>query len=79
MTKLKDKAPKSIWTLQAQGELHEAQKEYEDAIVTFNHILELDPRRPGIHYRLGRIYLNRASETTQKQEDREACEARVSG
>jgi Flp pilus assembly protein TadD len=29
MTKLKDTAPGSIWTLQAQGELHEAQNEYE--------------------------------------------------
>jgi tetratricopeptide (TPR) repeat protein len=73
MTRLKDKAPGSIWTQQAQGELHEAQKEYEDAIVTFNHILELDPRRPGIHYRLGRIYLSRFRDSA-KPEDREAAQ-----
>ena len=33
-------------------------------------MIAIDPRRPGIHYRLGRIYLNRAR-TTQKQEDRD--------
>jgi tetratricopeptide (TPR) repeat protein len=73
MTRLKDDAPGSIWTLQAQGELHEAQKEYEEAIFTFNHILELDPRRPGIHYRLGRVYLSRFRDG-QKSEDREAAQ-----
>ena len=73
MTRLKDKAPGSIWTQQAQGELHESQKEYEDAIVTFNHILELDPRRPGIHYRLGRIYQSRFRDSA-KPEDREAAQ-----
>jgi tetratricopeptide (TPR) repeat protein len=73
MTKLKDNAPGSIWTLQAQGELHEAQKEYEEAIFTFNHGLELDPRRPGIHYRLGRVYLSRFRDG-QKSEDREAAQ-----
>jgi tetratricopeptide (TPR) repeat protein len=70
MMKLHDKAPNSIWMLQAQGEANEAQKDYETAIVSFNHVLAIDPRRPGIHYRLGRIYLNRAR-TTQKQEDRD--------
>jgi len=70
MMKLHDKAPNSIWMLQAQGEANEAQKDFEAAIVSFNHVLAIDPRRPGIHYRLGRIYLNRYR-TTQKQEDRD--------
>ncbi len=43
------------------------------AIFTFNHILELDPRRPGIHYRLGRIYLSRFRDSA-KPEDREAAQ-----
>jgi tetratricopeptide (TPR) repeat protein len=73
MSKLHDKAPGSIWTLQAQAELHESQKEYDEAIFSFNHILELDPHRPGIHYRLGRIYLAR-SMNGQKPEDRDAAQ-----
>ena len=72
MEKLHDKAPGSIWMLQAQGEANESQKNYEAAIIAFNHVLTLDPRRPGIHYRLGRIYLSRFRDT-QKPEDRDAA------
>jgi tetratricopeptide (TPR) repeat protein len=59
MEKLHDKGPNSIWMLQAQGEANESQKDYDSAIIAFNHVLVLDPTRPGIHYRLGRIYLAR--------------------
>jgi predicted Zn-dependent protease len=69
MMELHDKAPNSVWMLQAQGEANEAQKDYDGAIVAFNHVLAIDPRRPGIHYRLGRIYLARFH-NTQKEEDR---------
>ena len=72
MVKLHDKAPNSIWMLQAQGEANEAQKDYDAAIVAFNHVLALEPRRPGIHYRLGRVYLARFR-NSQKAEDREAA------
>jgi tetratricopeptide (TPR) repeat protein len=58
--------------LQAQGEANESQKNYEAAIVAFNHVLQIDPRRPGIHYRLGRVYLSRY-ESGKKVEDREAA------
>jgi tetratricopeptide (TPR) repeat protein len=72
MEKLHDQAPNSIWMLQAQGEANESQKDYDAAIIAFNHVLALDPRRPGIHYRLGRIYLARSRES-QKPEDRESA------
>jgi tetratricopeptide (TPR) repeat protein len=72
MEKLHDQAPNSIWMLQAQGEANESQKAYDAAIIAFNHVLQLDPKRPGVHYRLGRIYLSR-SRDTQKIEDRDAA------
>lgn len=72
MTKLHDKAPNSIWMLQASGEANEAQKDYASAIVAFNHVLELEPKRPGVHYRLGRVYLTRFREDA-KAEDRDAA------
>jgi predicted Zn-dependent protease len=72
MEKLHDKAPDSIWMLQAQGEANEAQKDYDAAIVAFNHVLALDPRRSGIHYRLGRVSLARFR-NSQKPEDRDAA------
>ena len=73
LSKLHDNAPGSIWTIQAQGELHESLKAYEEAISSFNHVLALDPHRPGIHYRIGRIYLSRFLEA-QKAEDRDAAQ-----
>lgn len=73
MEKLHDNAPNSIWMLQAQGEANEAQKDYDAAIIAFNHVLAIDPHRPGIHYRLGRVYLARFR-NSQKPEDREAAQ-----
>lgn len=72
MEKLHDQAPNSIWMLQAQGEANESQKDYDAAIIAFNHVLALDPHRPGIHYRLGRVYVARWRES-QKPEDRESA------
>jgi len=72
MERLHDEGPNSIWMLQAQGEANEAQKDYESAIVAFNHVLVMDPHRPGIHYRLGRVYIRRFQDQ-QKPEDREAA------
>ena len=72
MERLHDKAAGSIWMLQAQGEANEAQKNYAAAITAFDHVLQMDPKRPGIHYRLGRIYLERYADT-QKPEDRESA------
>lgn len=63
METLHDKASGSIWMLQAQGEANESQKDYQAASVAFNHVLALEPRRHGIHYRLGRVYLTRFNET----------------
>lgn len=72
MEKLHDTAPNSVWMLQAQGEANESQKNWDAAIVAFNHVLVLDPRRPGIHYQLGRIYLARFRDS-QDAKDREAA------
>jgi tetratricopeptide (TPR) repeat protein len=72
MTKLNDKAPNTILMLQAAAEASESTKNYDAAISAFNHILELEPKRNGIHYRLGRIYQTRYAEG-QKAEDREAA------
>jgi tetratricopeptide (TPR) repeat protein len=72
METLHDKAPNSVWMLQAQGEANESQKNYDAAIVAYNHVLAIDPARPGIHFRLGRVYLRRF-EDSQKPEDRDAA------
>ena len=73
MEKLHDKAPGSVWMLQSEAEAYESQKDYDGAIVTFNRVLALDPRRPGIHYMIGRVYLRRFR-TAHDAKDRDAAE-----
>jgi tetratricopeptide (TPR) repeat protein len=58
--------------LQAQGEANESQRNWDAAIVAFNHVLVIDPNRPGIHYRLGRVYLGRFRDSGNTQ-DRDAA------
>jgi tetratricopeptide (TPR) repeat protein len=70
MEKLHDSAPNSVWMLQAQGEANEANKDYDSALIAFNHVLQIDPRRPGIHYKIGRVYLRRFNDA-RRPEDRE--------
>jgi tetratricopeptide (TPR) repeat protein len=72
MEKLQSRAPNSIWMLQARGEANESQKNYAAAVDAFNHVLSLDPRRPGIHYRLGRVYLARFTQN-QDPKDRDSA------
>jgi predicted Zn-dependent protease len=72
MEKLHNEAPGSIWMLQAQGEAAESQKDYDTAISAFHHVLVLEPNRPGIHYRIGRVYLTRFQENHQAK-DRDAA------
>jgi predicted Zn-dependent protease len=74
MEKLHDKAPGSIWMLQAQGEANESQKDFDAAIVAFNHVLKIEPFRTGIHYRLGRVYLARFK-GSRNPEDRAAAKS----
>ena len=72
MERLHDKAPGSVWMLQAQGEANESAKNYDAAVDAYKHVLVLDPHRPGIHYRLGRVYLGQFN-ATQKADLREAA------
>ena len=62
MERLHDEAADSIWMIQAQGEAFESQKDYAASIDAFNRVLAMEPNRPGIHYRIGRVYLRRFQE-----------------
>lgn len=62
----------SIWTLQSHGEANESQKNYDLALADFRRELDLEHLRPGVHYRMGRVYLARFSDR-QMPEDRAAA------
>jgi len=53
-------APDSVWMHQAAGEANESQAFYNPAIREYREVLAKDPRRPGIHLRIGRTLLARA-------------------
>jgi tetratricopeptide (TPR) repeat protein len=59
MQKLAEVAPDSIWTHQAAAEAYESQGSFDSAIGEYKHVLAIEPRRPGVHYRLGRTLLAR--------------------
>jgi len=59
MEKLRDKAPNSVWMLQAKAEAQESEKQYDLALASFEGVLRIEPQRPGVHYRMGRVYLAR--------------------
>jgi tetratricopeptide (TPR) repeat protein len=63
MQKLAQVAPASIWRHQAEAEAYEAQGSNEAAISEYRQVLSVDPRRPGIHYRLGRTLLARSQQS----------------
>jgi tetratricopeptide (TPR) repeat protein len=60
--KLSQTAPDSIWTRQAAGEAYEADGQLERAVAEYRKVLELDPNRRGIHFRLGRALLRESEE-----------------
>src|SRR5262249_1715593 len=59
MEKLTKVAPTSVWRHLAAAEAHESQGSYDQAIAEYRAVLQLEPDRPAIHYRIGRSLLGR--------------------
>ena len=59
MEKLAQVAPTSVWRHLAAAEAHESQGSYDQAIAEYGDVLRLEPRRPGVHYRVGRALMGR--------------------
>ena len=72
LQRLQDQAPESVWAIQSAAEANESQKNYDAALQDYNHVLAMEPQRPGIHYRMGRVYLARY-EDVRKPEDQDAA------
>jgi tetratricopeptide (TPR) repeat protein len=59
MEKLAKAAPTSVWRHLAAAEAHESQGSYDQAIPEYRAVLQLEPDRAAIHYRIGRSLLGR--------------------
>jgi tetratricopeptide (TPR) repeat protein len=53
-------APTSHQAEQLEAEAFESQQNWDRAVAEYKKILEQDPKVPGIHYRLGRIFLSKS-------------------
>jgi tetratricopeptide (TPR) repeat protein len=60
LQRLSEAAPDSIWVHLAAGEANESQGLDDGALREYRAVLALDPRRPGVHFRLGRVLLARS-------------------
>ncbi len=54
MRRLSEIAPDSVFGHQAAGEAHESRRDYGLAVEEYRKALALAPRRPGLHFRIGR-------------------------
>jgi tetratricopeptide (TPR) repeat protein len=62
MSHLMQRAPGSVWVHYATAEVHESLQRYDLAIKEYRNVLEMEPRLPGIHFRLGRAILQSSKE-----------------
>ena len=78
MVKLHDRAPDSVWVLKAKAEAQESEKQFDLALASYENVLRLEPQRPGVHYRMGRVYLARFEQLHDaKDRDRAADQFRA--
>jgi tetratricopeptide (TPR) repeat protein len=78
--KLAAVAPDSVWLHQAAGEANESQGLYDAALREYRQVLTIAPRRPGIHFRIGRVLLEhskREGSAADELEARRAFEAEL--
>lgn len=68
-------APDSVWLHLAAGEANESQGLYDAAIAEYRQVVAASPRRPGIHFRIGRVLLERARHERSNPDVVEAREA----
>ena len=62
--KIAEVAPDSVWLFLAAGEADESQGQWDAALREYREVLSLDPKRPGIHFRIGRVLLAQAQQSS---------------
>jgi tetratricopeptide (TPR) repeat protein len=68
-------APDSLWVHLAAGEANESQGLDEAALKEYRAVAAIDPTRPGIHFRVGRVLLARAERAPDAAVESEAMAA----
>jgi tetratricopeptide (TPR) repeat protein len=58
--KLEQASPASSWSEQLLGESYSSSTEWSSAVIRFQNAIALSPNRPGLHVRLGEVFLHAA-------------------
>ena len=66
-------APDSLWVHLAAGEANESQGLADAALKEYRAVLAIDPKRPGVHFRLGRVLLAQAERAGAGASEAEAA------
>jgi tetratricopeptide (TPR) repeat protein len=57
MMRLIQAAPNSVWVHYANAQIHENLQLHDLAMMEYRTVLEMEPKLPGVHFRLGRLLL----------------------
>lgn len=68
VTRLEKVAPASTWSEQLLGESYSSSTEWSFAVIRFQNALSLSPSRPGLHVRLGEVFLHAGRVDQAEQE-----------
>jgi len=63
MRQLMQADPNSAWVHYATAEVHESLQHYDLATAEYQRALEMQPRLPGVHFRLGRVLLESSKDS----------------
>ena len=70
-------SPSSYQAHELEAEADESQGKWDDALAEYNNILKQNPKLPGIHYRMGRVYLSGPQTSTSTDEALHEFEAEL--
>lgn len=76
LAKINEINPDSVWAHEISAELMESMKNYNGAIVEWKKAIEVAPRQPGVHFKLGDLYwsLSQWENATQEFEQERAID-----
>ncbi|MBV8808482.1 MAG: tetratricopeptide repeat protein [Acidobacteriaceae bacterium] len=76
LARINELNPDSVWAHEISAELMESMKNYDGAIVEWKKAIEVAPRQPGVHFKLGDLYwsLSQWDNATQQFEQERAID-----
>jgi tetratricopeptide (TPR) repeat protein len=68
MTQLIQADPNSVWVHYANAEVHESMQRFDLALAEYKKVVEMEPRLPEVHFRIGRVLLQSSKDSRAADE-----------